>query len=160
MRRGTRTAIGAALLAGALLTACGGEGAEAVRVEGEGWRGVLLETEPMGLRDGTPAESSLPEVSDVERFEEVLPPTAEFLGLSGLETIAVDEGYQRQYTLLTGEDGRRELRANGICDDGWQTDWESDWTYAVASDFGSCAWQASMDLATDRILSMDFSGVG
>lgn len=177
----------AAVLAGLTLAACGGaDGSEpaprgasepapepesGTAVEGDGWRGTLLESHhaSMTLPDGTlvDATSHVPQRTDAARFEAALPPTEEFAyGVDGPETIELDPGYVRQYTELRG-DGHRQLVVQGLCEEFTEEpdepelsapDWTTEWI-AVA-DGGSCFWNASMDLASGEILAFSFNGVG
>ncbi|MEO3751196.1 hypothetical protein [Streptomyces sp. B6B3] len=136
-------------------------------VEGDGWRGVLLETslqDSITLPSGetVDAVSRVPALADVERFEELLPPTEEFTwpsganGQSETEIVELNEDYVRQYTELSAGD-HRQLRVMGICNpsmSGWQDEW------LLVADGGSCFWDATMDLAADEITSFSFYGIG
>ncbi|MGP4110222.1 hypothetical protein ACTWP5_04795 [Streptomyces sp. 4N509B] len=163
---------GAALTGYALGTG-GGDGSGTV-VEGDGWRGVLLESyhSSVTLPDGTSvdAESGVPDEADVERFEEALPPTEEYPhGPEGseAEAIGLDEGYVRQYTEMSevGGEGRHWLLVGALCEDFVEEpdepelsapDWTEEWV--VVQDGGSCFWNASMDLATGEIVDFSFNG--
>ncbi|KAB8170946.1 hypothetical protein FH609_001510 [Streptomyces sp. 3MP-14] len=152
----------AGLAAAIVLTSCGGEESSGGVVEGDGWRGTLLRASVGSLRlsDGSvvDADPRIPERSDVERFEEALPPTEVFTGVPDApETIQLDESYVRQYSeLVAGEE--RRLLVQGICDPEGFPEWETRWLEVM--DGGSCFWNASMDLASGEILGFIFHGVG
>ncbi len=171
-RRAAAAAAGC-LLTALLVTGCGGETGDGREdsgtiVEGDGWRGVLMETsleDSMTTPDGdtVDADSRVPERADVERFEELLPATEEFTWPSGddgeteTETVELNEDYVRQYTELSGGD-HRQLKVLGLCDPSLTPDWEDEWIMVM--DGGSCYWDATLDLAADEISSFSFHDVG
>ncbi|MEO3751206.1 hypothetical protein [Streptomyces sp. B6B3] len=172
-----RAAVAAGVVAVGLLAAgCGGgtgDGREdsGTMVEGDGWRGVLLEAEDgaldsMTLSNGetVDAVSRVPAVADVRRFEELLPATEVFTWPPNgedeepeTETVELNEDFVRQYTELSGGD-QRQLRVLGNCDPSLTPGWEERWISVM--DGGSCFWHATMDLGADEITFFTFGGVG
>ncbi|HMG39759.1 MAG TPA: hypothetical protein VK611_00450 [Acidimicrobiales bacterium] len=162
-----------AILVG-LIAGCGDDGSSAgpfgaggvgepdagTLVEGDGYRGVLLDAGP--TFEG--AEGFVPTEADVARFEERLPAALPAAVNASGEEVTPDDlgGYVRQYAGVSGgSDGGRQLVVAGICDtaaaDG-MSDWEHGWI--EVSDGGACFWDATMDLATGEILHVYFHGSG
>jgi hypothetical protein len=126
-------------------------------VEGDGWRGVLLDAglDWLQLDDGTLVEdvtSFVPSQADVERFEDQLPAALPNATNPSGEPVTADDldGYVRQYTGVAGG-GARHLVVAAICDDqAAGMDWQDGWI--EVSDGGACFWDATMDLDTGAIL--------
>lgn len=127
-------------------------------VEGEGWRGVLLDgrldsIQPDGAGSSVEATSFVPSEDDARRFEEQLP-EVDSLDAGWDQDEPVDWSvYVRQYTGVEGA-GERHLRVHGSCDrpEGWERSWMQ------VDDGGTCYWYATMDLATGEIFRFRFNG--
>ena len=132
-------------------------------VEGDGWRGVLLDAhlDWLQLDDGTLIDegvtSSVPAEEDVIRFEAglpaALPPAA---NSTGEEVTAEDmDGYVRQYTGVEAE-GHRQLIVAALCAPEDFPEWRTQWI--EVNDGGTCFWDATMDLDTGEIIRFSFHG--
>jgi hypothetical protein len=180
MRRvglGAKVTIAALLL----LVACGDdddptttttdeEPGDGTLVEGDGYRGVLLDAglDHLQQADGSLLEdeevgSFVPTEADVERFEAQLPDVLVPAGNPSGEEVTADDlaGYVRQYTGVAGTapgSDDRHLVVAAICasaaDDG--LDWQYGWV--EVNDGGTCFWDATMDLGTGEMLRFSFHG--
>ena len=146
----------------------GGEPASGTLVQGDAYRGVLLDAHLDYMRpaDGETIEdvdSFVPTPDDVERFEAQLPAAVDTAANPGGDDVAADDldGYVRQYTgVAAATSGRddRHLVVAAICDSAAENgiEWQRGWV--EVADGGTCFWDATMDLGSGEILRFGFHG--
>lgn len=147
----------------------GGEPDSGTLVEGDTYRGVLLDAHLDYMRpvDGESIEdvdSFVPTPDDVERFEAQLPEALASAGNLGGEEVDADDldGYLRQYTGVadaSAGSSARHLVVAAICDSAAANgiEWQRGWV--EVNDGGTCFWDATMDLGSGEILRFSFHGM-